>query len=86
LSIIGAIVVELLDLANAYCETDLKRHCINMVKQGVTVGNVAFLYSTAIEYNAEVAITAFAMVNIADARHRFKFKMSSLRCLIILRN
>ncbi|EZA54598.1 hypothetical protein DMN91_007313 [Ooceraea biroi] len=45
--------LELLDLANAYCETDLKRHCINMVKQGVTVANVAFLYSTAIEYNAQ---------------------------------
>lgn len=56
-------VIELLDLANAYCETDLKRHCINMVKQGITIDNVAFLYSTAIEYNAEVTVTAFLILH-----------------------
>ena len=48
-------VTELLDLANAYCESNLKKHCIWMIKQGITVSNVAYLYSIAIEYNEEVA-------------------------------
>ncbi|KAL0104985.1 hypothetical protein PUN28_016549 [Cardiocondyla obscurior] len=45
--------IELLDLANAYCESNLKKHCIRMIKRGITVANVAYLYSIAIEYNAE---------------------------------
>ncbi|XP_020287366.1 RCC1 and BTB domain-containing protein 1-like [Pseudomyrmex gracilis] len=45
--------LELLDLANAYCENNLKRRCIRMIKQEISVANVAFLYSTAIEYNAK---------------------------------
>ncbi|KYN22215.1 RCC1 and BTB domain-containing protein 1, partial [Trachymyrmex cornetzi] len=45
--------LELLDLANAYCESNLKKHCIWMIKQGITVSNVAYLYSIAIEYNEE---------------------------------
>ena len=50
------IFTELLDLANAYFEMQLKRRCVQMIKQGITVSNVAFLYSTAIEYNAKVRI------------------------------
>lgn len=49
------LILELLDLANAYFETQLKRRCVQMIKQGITVSNVAFLYSTAIEYNAKVS-------------------------------
>ncbi|XP_012274821.1 RCC1 and BTB domain-containing protein 1 [Orussus abietinus] len=45
--------LELLDLANIYFETQLKRRCVQMIKQGITVLNAAFLYSTAIEYNAQ---------------------------------
>ncbi|KAK2577032.1 hypothetical protein KPH14_011991 [Odynerus spinipes] len=45
--------LELLDLANVYIETQLKRRCVQIIKQGITVLNVAFLYSTAIEYNAQ---------------------------------
>ncbi|XP_033209361.1 RCC1 and BTB domain-containing protein 1-like isoform X2 [Belonocnema kinseyi] len=45
--------LELLDLANAYFETQLKRRCVQMIKQGITCLNVAFLYRTAIEYNAK---------------------------------
>ncbi|XP_015608978.1 RCC1 and BTB domain-containing protein 1 isoform X3 [Cephus cinctus] len=45
--------LELLDLANAYFETQLKRRCVQMIKQGITVLNAAFLYSTAIENNAQ---------------------------------
>lgn len=45
--------LELLDLANAYCENQLKRRCVQMIKRGITVENAAFLYSTAIEYNAQ---------------------------------
>ncbi|KAM0728094.1 RCC1 and BTB domain-containing protein 1 [Formica fusca] len=45
--------LELLHLANAYCENNLKRHCIQMIKQGITISNAAYLYSVAIEYNAK---------------------------------
>ncbi|EFN89649.1 RCC1 and BTB domain-containing protein 1 [Harpegnathos saltator] len=45
--------LELLDLANVYFENQLKRRCIQMIKQGITVLNVASLYSTALEYNAQ---------------------------------
>lgn len=45
--------LELLDLANVYCEMQLKRRCVQIIKQGITVLNVAFLYSTAIVYNAQ---------------------------------
>lgn len=48
------VVAELLDLANVYFENQLKRRCIQMIKQRITVLNVASLYSTAIEYNAQV--------------------------------
>lgn len=51
------LVTELLDLANVYVENQLKRRCIQIIKQGITVVNVAFLYSTAIEYNAQVSLT-----------------------------
>lgn len=49
------LILELLDLANAYFETQLKRRCVQMIKQGITVQNAAFLYKTAIEYNAKVS-------------------------------
>lgn len=46
---------ELMYLANAYFETQLKRKCVQTIKRGITVDNVAFLYKTAIEYNAQVS-------------------------------
>ncbi|GFG32082.1 hypothetical protein Cfor_08566 [Coptotermes formosanus] len=45
--------LELLDLANAYCETQLKRRCEQIIKQGITVENAVVLYSTAIAYEAK---------------------------------
>ncbi|XP_043284859.1 RCC1 and BTB domain-containing protein 1-like isoform X3 [Venturia canescens] len=45
--------LELLYLANAYFEPQLKRRCVQIIKQSITVLNVAFLYSTAIEYNSQ---------------------------------
>jgi RCC1 and BTB domain-containing protein len=43
-------------LANAYCETQLKRRCEHIIKQGITVENAAMLYASAIQYNAKVTI------------------------------
>ncbi|KAK0179955.1 hypothetical protein PV327_005649 [Microctonus hyperodae] len=45
--------LELLYLANAYFETQLKRKCVQMIKRGITINNVAFLYKTAIEYSSK---------------------------------
>ena len=46
----------LLDLANAYCELNLKRMCEQIIKQGITVENAAMLYAAAIKYEARVSI------------------------------
>lgn len=48
--------VELLDLASAYCEMQLKKRCEQIIKQGITVENAAVLYSTAIVYECEVSV------------------------------
>jgi len=45
--------IGLLDLANSYCEQQLKRRCEGLIRQGITVENVAMLYATAIKYQAE---------------------------------
>ena len=45
--------IGLLDLANSYCELQLKRRCERIIRQGITVDNVAMLYATAIKYQAE---------------------------------
>ncbi|XP_023712816.2 RCC1 and BTB domain-containing protein 1 [Cryptotermes secundus] len=45
--------LELLDLANAYCEIPLKRRCEQIIKHGITIENAAMLYSTAIAYEAK---------------------------------
>ena len=42
--------IGLLDLANSYCEQQLKRRCERIIRQGITVDNVAMLYATAIKY------------------------------------
>jgi len=45
--------IGLLDLANSYCEGQLKRRCERIIRQGITVDNVAMLYATAIKYQAK---------------------------------
>ena len=44
--------IGLLDLANSYCETSLKRRCEELIMQGITVENASMLYATAIKYLA----------------------------------
>ncbi len=51
------VVLGLLDLANAYCETDLKTRCQHLIRQSVTVDNVAALYATGMKYEALVIIS-----------------------------
>ncbi|KAK3601331.1 hypothetical protein CHS0354_011933 [Potamilus streckersoni] len=45
--------IGLLDLANAYCEMTLKKHCEQIIRQGITVENVAMLYAAAIKFSAK---------------------------------
>ena len=47
-------IAGLLDLANAYCESQLKRVCERIIKQGITIENTAMLYAAAIKYEAKV--------------------------------
>ncbi|KYQ49672.1 RCC1 and BTB domain-containing protein 1 [Trachymyrmex zeteki] len=43
----------LLDLADAYCESDLRKKCFQMLKKEITVPNVVYLYTIAVKYNEE---------------------------------
>ena len=54
--------IGLLDLANSYCEQQLKRRCERIIRQGITVDNVAMLYATAIKYQVTESI-CFALSN-----------------------
>jgi len=44
--------IGLLDLANSYCETQLKRLCERIIKQGITIDNAAMLLAAALKYEA----------------------------------
>ncbi|XP_060815883.1 uncharacterized protein LOC132907131 [Bombus pascuorum] len=46
-------ILELLKLAVAYSENQLKNRCIQIIRRGITVENAAFCYSIAIDYNAK---------------------------------
>ena len=50
--------IGLLDLANSYCELQLKRRCERIIRQGITVDNVAMLYATAIKYQVSLLLTS----------------------------
>ena len=53
------IFLGLLDLANSYCEQQLKRRCERIIRQGITVDNVAMLYATAIKYQVHHVCSLF---------------------------
>ena len=42
--------IELLDLAESYCETDLKIKCVRLIRKGITIENVSLIYAAAILY------------------------------------
>ncbi|CAL1678627.1 unnamed protein product [Lasius platythorax] len=46
-------VLELMKLADEYCETNLKRECGRIIEQTITTSNVIFFYNKAIECNAK---------------------------------
>lgn len=46
--------IGLLDLADAYCESHLKRLCERIIRNGIAVENVFMLYAAAIKYSAKV--------------------------------
>ena len=43
-------------MANSYCETQLKRLCERIIKQGITVENAAMLLAAALKYEAAVRL------------------------------
>lgn len=46
----------LLDLANSYCELQLKKLCEKIIKEGITIENAAMLMAAAIKYEAIVSL------------------------------
>lgn len=63
--------LELLDLANAYSENQLKRYCIQIINKGITVTNVIVLYNTSIQYNAKEL-----------EEHCFKFALNHMTAVV----
>lgn len=53
-------VTELLKLADAYDETNLKKDCVQLVKEDINVSNVFMIYKKAIKYNSKV-ITVYSI-------------------------
>ena len=55
----------LLDLANAYCEPQLKRLSEMIIKNGITVQNAIMLLAAALKYDAEVR-SYFIVIHFAS--------------------
>lgn len=47
--------IGLLELANAYCEFELKSRCQLLIRQGASVDNIAALYAISVKYDAQVS-------------------------------
>jgi len=47
-------VVDLLILAEEYCEQNLEKHCIQIIKRSITVSNIFLINKIAIQYNKTV--------------------------------
>lgn len=45
--------LDLLDLANSYFENELKQRCVEIIKESVSVENVASIFSAAVKFNAD---------------------------------
>jgi RCC1 and BTB domain-containing protein len=45
--------IELYDLANSYCEEDLKQKCAEIIKNEISVVNAFTLFSSAVKYNSQ---------------------------------
>ncbi|XP_054155256.1 RCC1 and BTB domain-containing protein 1-like [Oppia nitens] len=61
--------VELYDLANSYCEDDLKEKCAQIIKNQISVQNAITLYASAVKYNSqelETFCVKFAANNLND--------------------
>jgi RCC1 and BTB domain-containing protein len=59
--------IGLLDLANSYCECDLKQKCERLIRHGISIENVAMLYAAAIKFEAkslEEYCFRFALVHL----------------------
>lgn len=52
--VLSCYFLDLLKLANYYCEVKLRNQCEVLIKQSITIDNAARLYASAILYNAKV--------------------------------
>ena len=48
--------IGLLELADCYCESDLKQYCEEILTDNITVENVIQLYTLAVHHQAKVRI------------------------------
>ncbi len=60
----------ILDLADSYCETDLKNKCERLICQRVTVDNVITLFAVAHKYRTQVLKYGFPRLIIVIFFHR----------------
>ncbi|XP_018392811.1 PREDICTED: RCC1 and BTB domain-containing protein 1-like [Cyphomyrmex costatus] len=81
--------VELFILANDYCEDSLKKKCIRILMQGITISNVTYLYTIAVKYKEEeleefcikFAVNHFTVVALTE--NFAKLDQNMMKTLII---
>ncbi|KYN37918.1 RCC1 and BTB domain-containing protein 1, partial [Trachymyrmex septentrionalis] len=80
---------KLFDLANAYFENNLKKQCIRIIKQGITVSDVAYFYSIAVKYNIEeleefcVQLAVGYMTTVVETENFAKLDQNLMKTFII---
>ncbi|XP_011053149.1 PREDICTED: RCC1 and BTB domain-containing protein 1-like [Acromyrmex echinatior] len=82
-------ISELFDLANAYFENNLKKQCIRIIKQGITVSDVAYFYSIAVKYNIKeleefcVQLAVGHMTTVVETENFAKLDQNLMKTFII---
>lgn len=46
----------LLDLANSYCEDELKSKCTELIRRGISVDNAVMFYAAALKFGSSVGV------------------------------
>jgi len=58
------LTLQLIELADMYCETNLKKDYSQIIKQAITVSNITFFYNKVIEHNAKYYSSGLIAINV----------------------
>ena len=54
-----SVSIGLLELADCYCESDLKQYCVQILTGNITAENAIQLYTLAVHHQAKVRICTY---------------------------